>query len=76
MRDQNPVVRGKNFKEVGELILIKSLKEKAQKAKDLNEVLSFFCLFEIGVNMIKFVHQFDLRKSLKIQWHKAKVSNH
>jgi hypothetical protein len=26
MRDQNPVVRGKNFKEVGELILTKKFK--------------------------------------------------
>ena len=26
--------------------------------------------------MVKFIHKFDLRKSLKIHWHKAKVSNH
>ena len=54
----------------------KIFNEKAQKAKDLNGVISSFCLFEIKVNMIKFIHKFDLRKSLKVQWHKAKVSNH
>jgi hypothetical protein len=58
MRDQNPVVRGKNFKEVGELILIKSLKEKAQKAKDFNGVVSSFYLFEIKVYMVKFIYKF------------------
>ena len=46
MRDQNPVVRGKNFKEVGELILTKKLNEKAQKAKDLNRVINYFCLLK------------------------------
>ena len=25
--------------------------------------------------MVKFIYKFDLRKELKMQWHKAKVSN-
>ena len=50
--------------------------KRAQKAKHLNGVVSSFCLFEIKVNMVKFIHKFDLRKSLKIQWQKAKVSNY
>ena len=50
--------------------------KRAQRAKNLHGVVSSFCVFKIEVNMIKFIHKFDLRKNLKIQWHKAKVSNH
>jgi hypothetical protein len=63
MRDQNPVVHGKNFKDVAELILTKkNLNERAQKDKYLNEVVSSFCIFEIKVNMVSSFTSFIKKK--------------
>jgi hypothetical protein len=38
-------------------------------------LLVLFVFLKFQVNMIKFIYKFDLSKSLKIHWHKAKVSN-